>query len=229
MFNGIPVETNTNVACCVGHEIVGKAVRTGKNVKNIKVGDRVGVGAQASSCMKASCPDCSQGIPNYCLGFVDTYAQPYPDNKGNSYGGYSDYNRTNSHFVFKIPEALDSAAAAPLLCAGLTVWSPLKQYQCGPGKNVGIVGIGGLGHIGVMFAKALCADKVIAISRKNNKKADALALGADDYIATDEDTDWEAQRGRALDLIISTVSSEKMPMTSYISMLKTGGTLVQVG
>ncbi|PQE18166.1 zinc-binding dehydrogenase protein [Rutstroemia sp. NJR-2017a BBW] len=215
--------------CCVGHEIIGTAVRVGKNVNHIQVGDRVGVGAQASSCLKPDCPECSEGFENHCLGFVNTYAQPYPDGKGMSYGGYADYNRTNSHFVFKIPEKLDSTDAAPMLCGGLTVYSPLKQYECGPGKTVGVVGIGGLGHFAVLFAKAMGADKVVAISRKANKKEDAAKLGADEYVATDEDKDWDAKHRRSLDLIISTVSSEKMPITSYLMMLKRRGTFVQVG
>ncbi|KAM3070460.1 hypothetical protein ACMFMG_010283 [Clarireedia jacksonii] len=129
----------------------------------------------------------------------------------------------------KIPEKLDSANAAPMLCGGLTVFSTLKQYECGPGKTVGVVGVGGLGHFAVLFAKAMGVDKVVAISRKANKKEDAAKLGADEYVATDEDEGWEVKYRRSLDLIISTVSSEKMPITSYLMMLKRRGTLVQVG
>ena len=146
--------SNMIAACVVGHEIVGKAVRVGSNVKDIKVGDRVGVGAQARSCMSKDCPDCSIGLENHCaLGGVNTYGSIYPKGEGKSYGGYADYNRTNSHFVFKIPDALPSAEAAPMLCGGITVYSPLKNYGAGPGKTVGIVGVGGLGHFGLLFAK----------------------------------------------------------------------------
>jgi alcohol dehydrogenase (NADP+) len=214
----------------VGHEIIGKAVRVGKNVKHISVGDRVGVGAQARSCMQDSCPDCSAGLENHCsIAGVNTYGSIYPDDLGKSYGGYADHNRTNSHFVFKIPEGLSSADAAPMLCGGITVFSPLKANGCGPGKTVGIVGVGGLGHFGVLFARALGADKVVGISRKAEKKDDVLKLGADQYIATDEDEDWATKNKKTLDLIVCTISSEKMPLTDYLGLLKTKGTFIQVG
>lgn len=121
---------------CVGHEIVGKAVRVGSKVgKGIKVGDRVGVGAQALSCLKGDCEECQNGMEQHCQHTVNTFASPYPDGQM-SYGGYADYNRTNSHFVFKIPEEIPSEDAAPMLCGGITVYSPLKQNGCGPGKRV---------------------------------------------------------------------------------------------
>jgi alcohol dehydrogenase (NADP+) len=217
-------------ACVVGHEIVGTAVRVGKNVSHIKPGDRVGVGAQARSCMQSTCPDCSSNNENYCTkGNVSTYGSIYPNDEGKSYGGYADYNRTNGHFVVPIPEGLDSVDAAPMLCGGITVFSPLKHNGCGPGKAVGVVGVGGLGHFAVLFAKALGADRVVGISRKGDKKEDVMALGADAYIATDEDKDWETRNMRSLDLIISTVSSASMPLTGYLGLLKTRGTLIQVG
>ncbi|CRK18658.1 Methylthioribulose-1-phosphate dehydratase [Verticillium dahliae VDG1] len=220
----------TPYPCCVGHEIVGKAVRVGQNVKNIKVGDRVGVGAQARSCRKDDCPQCSNGQENYCnREMVSTYGSVYPGDEGKSYGGYADYNRTNGRFVIKIPDGLSSESAAPMLCGGITVFAPLRNNGCGPGKTVGIVGVGGLGHYGILFAKALGADKVVGISRKASKKADVLSLGADAYIATDDDKDWAKENGRTLDLIISTVSSPKMPLTEYLGLLKVGGTLIQVG
>lgn len=109
------------------------------------------------------------------------------------------------------------------------MYSPLKNYGCGPGKTVGIVGVGGLGHFGVLFAKALGADRVVGISRKSDKREDALKLGADEYIATAEDKDWETKHRRSLDLIVCTVSSEKMPLTDYLGLLKTKGTFIQVG
>jgi len=116
-----------------------------------------------------------------------------------------------------------------MLCGGITVFSPLKQNGCGPGKTVGIVGVGGLGHFGVLFAKALGADKVVGISRKAEKRDDVLKLGADLYIATDEDADWAKHNAQTLDLIICTVSSEKMPLNKYLSLLKTKGSFIQVG
>ncbi|KAL7758403.1 hypothetical protein ACKLNR_012930 [Fusarium oxysporum f. sp. zingiberi] len=221
---------NTPYPCCVGHEIVGKAVRVGGNVKDIRVGDRVGVGAQAYSCMDSDCAECSSGRPNYCArNRALTYGAVYPDGKGMSYGGYADYNRTNSNFVVKIPDGLSSEAAAPMLCAGVTMFAPLKRHGCGPGKAVGIIGIGGLGHFGILFAKGLGADKVVGISRRSDKRQDALDLGADQYIATSEDADWAKANARSLDIIICTVSSAKMPLTEYLSLLKVGGMFVQVG
>lgn len=221
---------DTPYPCVVGHEIVGKAIRVGSNVKHIKVGDRVGVGAQARSCLGADCPECSTGKENYCArGNVGTYGSVYPNGEGKSYGGYATHNRTNAHFVIPIPAGLDSADAAPMLCGGITVYSPLKKNGCGPGKTVGIVGVGGLGHFGILFAKALGAANVVAISRKADKREDSLKLGADIYIATDEDKDWAAKNARSLDLVISTVSSAKMPLAGYLGLLKVGGTFVQVG
>ncbi|KAI0121519.1 NADP-dependent alcohol dehydrogenase C [Hypoxylon sp. NC0597] len=226
----LQVRSNMSIACVVGHEIVGRAVRVGENVKHIKVGDRVGVGAQARTCQQSTCPDCSSGNESYCHNeMVNTYGSIYPNGEGKSYGGYADYNRTNGHWVFRIPDALDSAIAAPMLCGGITVYSPLREYGCGPGKSIGIVGVGGLGHFGILFAKALGADKVVGISRKSDKREDALKLGADEYIATDEEKDWVARHARSLDLIICTVSSANMPLDGYLTLLKTKGTFIQVG
>lgn len=209
---------------------MGKAVRVGKNVKDIAVGDRVGVGAQARSCRQADCPDCSQGLENYCAREnTNTYGSVYPDGVGKSYGGYADYNRTNSRFVVKIPDGLPSEVAAPMLCGGVTVYTPLKKNGCGPGKTIGVIGVGGLGHFAVLFAKALGADKVVGVSRKASKKAEVLKLGADQYIATDDDEDWAKKNKRTLDLVICTVSSENMPLDKYLSLVKTGGSLIQVG
>ncbi|OQO14356.1 hypothetical protein B0A48_01232 [Cryoendolithus antarcticus] len=221
----------TAYPCCVGHEIVGKAVRVGSKVeKGIKVGDRVGVGAQNASCQnqKGDCEECQNGLENHCMNATNTFADKYPGG-GTSYGGYSDYHRATSHFVFKIPEKIASEDAAPMLCGGITLYSPLKDNGCGPGKKVGIIGVGGLGHFGVLFAKALGADKVVGISRKAEKKADVLKLGADEYISTDEDPDWAQHHARSLDLIVCTVSNSKMPLMDYLSLLKVKGTFVQVG
>lgn len=161
---------------------------------------------------------------------VGTYNAQYKEPKsGKSMGGYATYNRTPSRFVIKIPDGVDSADAAPMMCGGVTVYSPLKQNGCGPGKKVGIVGVGGLGHFGVLFAKALGADEVVGISRKADKREEVLKLGADRYIATDDDKDWATKNARSLDLIVSTVSSDKMPMTDYLSLLKFRGDLIQVG
>lgn len=180
--------------------------------------------------MQKSCVDCAAGLENHCAnGMIGTYGSVYPDDEGKSYGGYANHNRTNGRFVLNIPEGIESKDAAPMLCGGITVFSPLKANGCGPGKTVGIVGVGGLGHFAVLFAKALGADRVVGISRKGDKREDALALGADEYIATDEDKDWATKHKRTLDLIVSTVSSEKMPLTDYLGLLATKGTYIQVG
>jgi D-arabinose 1-dehydrogenase-like Zn-dependent alcohol dehydrogenase len=159
---------------------------------------------------------------------VGTYNGKYPDGS-KSYGGYSSYMRSPGHFVVKIPRALNSAEAAPMLCGGVTTWSPLKQNGAGPGKSVGIIGIGGLGHFGLLWAKALGCDKVVAISRTSEKKHDATVMGADEFIATDEDVDWAKKNSRKLDLIICTVSSPKMPITKFLQLLRTNGRFIQVG
>lgn len=139
---------------------------------------------------------------------------------------------TPGSFVFSIPEKLPSHEAAPMLCAGVTVYSPLKRHGAGPGRTVGVVGLGGLGHFAVLFAKALGADKVVVISRSNSKKDDAMKIGADDFVATGEDKGWDAPSGRlanSLDLIVSTVSSPDMPLSGYLNLLRFEGTFVQVG
>ncbi|KAJ5533712.1 NADP-dependent alcohol dehydrogenase 7 [Penicillium frequentans] len=221
----------TQYPCCVGHEIVGVAVRVGSKAEgNIKVGDRIGVGAQSASCLNkdGDCEACASGLEQHCNRMVGTYNGTFA-NGGKSFGGYSLYNRSPSHFVVKIPDAISSADAAPMLCGGITTYSPLRQNGCGPGKKVGIIGVGGLGHFGILFAKALGADRVVAISRKGNKKDDALKLGADAYIATDEDEDWVKNNAQSLDLIISTASSSKMPMYGYSQLLRTRGTFIQLG
>ncbi|KAL5590086.1 hypothetical protein FOVSG1_011953 [Fusarium oxysporum f. sp. vasinfectum] len=202
-------------------------IRTKKD--NIR-GDRVGVGAQAYSCMESGGAECSSGRPNYCTRHrALTYGAEYPDGKGMSYGGYADYNRTNSNFVLKIPHGVSSEAAVPMLCAGVTMFAPLKRHGCRPGNSVGIVGVGGLGHFGILFAKALGTESVVGISRRSDKRDDVLKLGADKYIATSEDADWAKANGQSLDIIICTVSSAKMPLTKYLPLLKVSGMFVQVG
>ncbi|KAI9707947.1 MAG: hypothetical protein M1820_004366 [Bogoriella megaspora] len=221
----------TPYPCCVGHEIIGHAVRIGSQAssKGIQIGDRVGVGAQSGSCLQPDCEECSAGLESYCPHMVNTYGGFFPNDAGKSYGGYANYARVPEHFVIRIPDALKSEDAAPMLCAGITTYAPLIHNGAGPGKKVGIVGVGGLGHFGILWAKALGCEKVVAISRTGAKKKDALSMGADEFIATDEDEDWARNNGRSLDLIVCTVSSPKMPLTKYLALLKTRGQFIQVG
>jgi len=216
----------------VGHEIVGKAIRVGKDVKHIKEGDVVGVGAQNDSCL--TCGQCSQQRESYCEnGMTGTYGGTYKREnaaKGHkSYGGYATHHRAPGHFVLKIPNGLDPALAAPMMCGGVTVYAPLKEYGCGTtAKEVGIIGIGGLGHFGLLFAKALGAN-VTAISHSESKRADAEKMGASHFIATHAgDKAFEENAGK-LDLIIATTNDTEMPLMGYLSLLKAGGTLVFVG
>ncbi|KAL4869689.1 hypothetical protein BDV12DRAFT_185012 [Aspergillus spectabilis] len=220
--------------CVVGHEIIGIATRVGTAVtQSIKEGDRVGVGAQSSSCLRADCEACADNEESYCPKIVGTYNSRYPDGS-KAYGGYANRWRGPGNFVFSIPEKLSSAAAAPLLCGGVTVFAPLRRFGAGPGKRVGIIGIGGLGHMGLLFAKAMGSDSVTAISRSSSKKGDALGnppggLGADVFIATGENKNWAKKHARSLDLIICTVSGENMPLSGYLRLLKRNGVFVQVG
>ena len=218
----------THYPVCVGHEIVGHIVRLGSSVSHLSLGDRVGVGAQAFSCLKDDCEECTAGLEQHCTKMVGTYNSKYPDGSW-SMGGYATHIRVPAHFAIKIPAGLKSEYAAPMMCGGITVYSPLKANNAGPNTRVGIVGLGGLGHFGLLFAKALGCPKVIAISRTKSKEADAKAMGATDYIATSEDTKWARTHSRSLDLIISTVSSPDMPLESYLRLLRTGGSFIQVG
>lgn len=209
----------------VGHEIVGKVVKIGSSVNSLKVGDRVGVGAQSYSCLE--CHECTGNNEPYCKKKVMTYNGRYADGSP-SYGGYASHSRVHEHFVFKIPDNLDLALTAPMLCAGITVYSPLVRNGAGPGKKVGIIGLGGLGHFGVLFAKALGAE-VYVFSRNDKKKADALALGADHYIAT-EDPESFTKHSRELDLIIGTANSSKgYNLGLYLSTLVVNGKYISVG
>ncbi|KAK7524718.1 chaperonin 10-like protein [Phyllosticta citriasiana] len=210
---------------CVGHEIVGKVVKVGKDVTTIKVGDRVGVGAQISADL--TCGNCKADQENYCPKAIDTYGAPYPDGTI-SQGGYSSHIRAHEYFTFKIPENIEDSLAAPMLCAGLTVYSPLVRLGAGPGKTIGIVGIGGLGHFGILFAKALGAE-VYAISHSPNKKDDAIALGAKGFICT-KDKDWQEPYKFFFDFIINTAdATDRFHLPDYFSTLKVNGTFHMVG
>ncbi|KAJ9419486.1 hypothetical protein FOXG_07139 [Fusarium oxysporum f. sp. lycopersici 4287] len=193
---------------------------------SIKVGDRVGVGAQSLSCLE--CDRCIHDQEQHCNKTVITYDARYADgSKAN--GGYAKYWRGSSEFVFQIPDRLPSEVAAPLLCAGITTYTPLKENGAGPGKRVGVIGIGGLGSFGILLAKALKTDKVVAVSRTSSKREDALKMGADSFIATAEETDYATKYDSTLDLIICTVSGPNLPIADYISILDVNGTFIQLG
>ncbi|KAI9055793.1 hypothetical protein LZ554_000734 [Drepanopeziza brunnea f. sp. 'monogermtubi'] len=215
----------TLYGCVVGHEICGTAVRVGKNVKHIKAGDRVGIGAQSGSCL--DCEECIEGNEMYCKGMIGTYNSKYPDGS-KSYGGYADFCRAPAHFAVKIPDELSNADAATMMCGGVTVWSPLTKNGNIKGKRVGIIGIGGLGHFGLLWAKALGASEVVAISRSDSKKADAMKMGATKFIAT-QDEGWANKNSRSIDLLVSTVSSPDMPLAQFFQLLRTNGQFIQVG
>ncbi|KAI1822566.1 alcohol dehydrogenase [Xylaria intraflava] len=215
---------------CVGHEIVGKAIKVGPQVKTVKVGDRVGVGPQIWSCLK--CPQCKSDNENYCPKQVDTYGAPYPKeadpNETISQGGYASHIRAHEHFVFPIPDAIPSHLAAPMLCAGLTVWEPLVRAGIGPGQQVAIVGLGGLGHFATMFANALGAE-VTVISHSSGKKEDALKLGAKHFVSSAE-KDWAKPLAFTFDFMLST--TKMLPsavLAEYLSTLKVNRKFHQVG
>ncbi|WOX12138.1 NAD(P)-dependent alcohol dehydrogenase [Streptomyces sp. N50] len=207
-----------------GHEIAGIVSEVGPGVTKFQVGDRVGVGCMVDSCRE--CDNCKAGLEQYCTGGnVGTYNALDKDGEP-TYGGYSEKVVVDENFVLGIPEGIALDEAAPLLCAGITLYSPLKHWNAGPGKKVAIVGMGGLGHMGVKIAHALGAE-VTVLSQSLRKQEDGLKLGADHYYATSDPKTFEELRG-TLDLIVSTVSAP-LDLGAYLSLLKTDGALVNVG
>jgi uncharacterized zinc-type alcohol dehydrogenase-like protein len=207
-----------------GHEIAGIVTEVGSAVTGFKVGDRVGVGCMVDSCRE--CENCKAGQEQYCVqGNVPTYNGVGRDGEP-TYGGYSQKIVVDENYVVRIPEGLPLDTAAPLLCAGITLYSPLKRFGAGPGKKVAIVGLGGLGHMGVKIAHALGAE-VTVLSQSLRKKDDGLKLGADHYYATSDPKTFEELAG-TFDLIVSTVSAP-LDLGAYLSLLKTHGTLANVG
>ena len=207
-----------------GHEIAGIVSEVGPGVTKFQVGDRVGVGCMVDSCRE--CDNCKAGLEQYCTGGnVGTYNAIGKDGEP-TYGGYSEKVVVDENYVLGIPEGIALDEAAPLLCAGITLYSPLKHWNAGPGKKVAIVGMGGLGHMGVKIAHALGAE-VTVLSQSLRKQEDGLKLGADHYYATSDPKTFEELRG-TLDLIISTVSAP-LDLGTYLSLLKTDGALVNVG
>ncbi len=216
----------TRYPCVPGHEIVGRVAKTGGQVSRFKTGDLVGVGCMVDSCR--TCASCAEGLEQYCEnGFTGTYNGPEQGTGANTYGGYSNRIVVDERYVLRIrhPES-QLAAVAPLLCAGITTWSPLRKWEVGPGQTVGVVGLGGLGHMGVKLARAIGAH-VVMFTTSPNKAADAMKLGAHEVVVSTDRTAMAAQKNR-FDFILNTVAAPH-DLDPFLGMLKRDGSLVLVG
>ena len=208
-----------------GHEIAGEVSAIGSAVTKFKVGDLIGVGVFIDSCR--TCENCTSGLEQYCInGMTPTYNGLERDGVTPTMGGYSSAYVIDESYAVKIPQNLNLAAVAPLLCAGITLYSPLRNWNAGPGKKVAIMGLGGLGHMGVKFAHALGAE-VTVLSHSPSKESDARKLGADHFVVT-TDAAQMAQVKKSFDLILDTVSAEH-DINDFLSLLSTDGTLVVIG
>ncbi len=207
-----------------GHEVIGKVTQVGSAVSKHKIGDIVGIGCLVDSCRE--CGECHAGEEQFCNGRVGTYNAFERDGKTPTYGGYSTRMTVDESYVLKISPRLDPAAAAPLLCAGITTYSPLRHWKVGKGSKVGVIGLGGLGHMAVKIAAAMGSD-VTVLSTSDSKKADALRLGASDFAVTKDAATFKRLAGH-FDLILNTVSAN-VNYDAYISLLKRDGNLVVLG
>ncbi|NKE60631.1 NAD(P)-dependent alcohol dehydrogenase [Lentzea sp. PSKA42] len=207
-----------------GHEIAGVVVEVGSEVTRYAVGDRVGVGCMVDSCRE--CDNCLRGLEQYCTGGATMTYNGIDRNGDVTYGGYSKQIVVDENYAVRIPDGLPLNLAAPLLCAGITVYSPLKHWGVAPGKKVAVVGLGGLGHMGVKIAAALGAE-VTVLSQSLRKKDDGLKLGAHDYRATSDPATFTELAGK-FDVVLSTVSAP-LDFGAYLGLLKTGGAIVNVG
>ena len=208
-----------------GHEIAGVVTAIGPSVTKFKVGDKIGVGVFIDSCRV--CENCKAGLQQYCLeGMTGTYNQLERDGKTVAMGGYSNYFVINEDYAVHIPDNLPLEGVAPLLCAGITLYSPIKHWKVGPGKKVAVMGLGGLGHMGVKFAVAMGAD-VTVLSHSPQKRDDALAMGAHHFVDTNDETAM-ANHAKKFDVILNTVSAE-LEIDTYLKLLKLDGTLVVIG
>jgi uncharacterized zinc-type alcohol dehydrogenase-like protein len=208
-----------------GHEIVGRVASVGTAVTTFTAGDHVGVGCMVDSCQR--CAPCGKGLEQFCAeGSTLTYNSADRHDQMRTYGGYSDRIVVSEKFVVRIPDGLDLQAAAPLLCAGITSWSPLRHWKVGPGTNLAVVGLGGLGHMALKLGKALGAT-VTLITRSPGKEADARRLGADRIVVSTDRAQMKAVRG-AFDLILDTVPTGH-DLNPYLPALAHSGTLVLVG
>lgn len=211
--------------CVPGHEIVGRVAEVGAGVTRFRPGDLVGVGCIVDSCRQ--CEECGGGLENYCNAMVGTYNGATDDEPGHTLGGYAEAIVVDQRYVLRIRHPEDQlAAAAPLLCAGITTWSPLRHWKVGPGKRVGVVGIGGLGHMGIKLAHALGAH-VVAFTTSEGKRDEARKLGAHEAVVSRNDEEMAAHRN-SLDFILNTVAAPH-DLDAYISLLRRDGTMALVG
>jgi len=216
---------NTVYPCLPGHEIVGRVVAVGPEVTKFRVGQNAAIGCMVDSCR--TCSSCKEGLEQYCQEmFVATYNGADRQTGENTFGGYSDQIVCDEDFVLRLPENLDLAAAAPLLCAGITTYSPLRRWKVGPGMKVGIVGLGGLGHMGVKLAHAMGAH-VVLFTTSPNKVDDAKKLGADEVVIS-KDKEQMAAHASSFDFILDCVAAQH-DINEYIGLLKRDATLCQVG
>ncbi|SNT10158.1 uncharacterized zinc-type alcohol dehydrogenase-like protein [Noviherbaspirillum humi] len=216
---------NTIYPVVPGHEIVGRVTRVGSEVKRFKPGDMAGVGCMVDSCQH--CASCAEGLEQYCEnGFVGTYNGEEMHAGGMTFGGYASNIVVTEKFVLRIPDSLDPAAAAPLLCAGITTWSPLRHWKVGAGQKVGVVGLGGLGHMGIKLAHALGAH-VVLFTTSPGKREDALRLGADDVVIS-RDAAQMAAHENSFDFILNTVAAPHS-LDAFLVLLKREGTMTLVG
>lgn len=208
-----------------GHEIVGRVTRVGSEVKRFRPGDAVGIGCMVDSCRE--CSGCRAGLEQFCEGHLSlTYNSTERDKKTPTYGGYSSHIVVDESFALKVPAGLEQSAVAPLLCAGITTFSPLRTWGVGKGHRVAILGLGGLGHMGVKFAAAFGAE-VTVLSTSRSKEADARRLGAHDFVATREPGAFEKNQER-FDFILNTVSAPH-DVNAYLNLLRRDGTMIVVG
>src|ERR1700677_4906361 len=210
--------------CVPGHEIVGRVTKVGSGVKKFKVGDIAAVGCMVDS--DGTCPECKQGLEQFCPNVTLTYNFPDKHTGGVTYGGYSDSVVVDQRFVLKVPKNLDLAGAAPLLCAGITTYSPMHHWGVGKGKKVGVVGLGGLGHMGVKFGHALGAH-VVLFTTSPGKKDDAIRLGADEVVIS-RDANEMAKHAGSFDFILDAVATDH-DINAYIQMLARDGNITMVG
>ncbi|TCS37509.1 putative zinc-type alcohol dehydrogenase-like protein [Paucimonas lemoignei] len=216
---------NTVYPVVPGHEIVGRVTKVGNEVTRFKEGDLVGVGCMVDSCQQ--CSACGEGLEQYCEnGFVGTYNGEEGHTGGMTYGGYASNIVVRDKFVLKIPANLDPAGAAPLLCAGITTFSPLRQWKVSPGQKVGIVGLGGLGHMGIKLAHAMGAH-VVLFTTSPGKREDAKRLGADDVVVSKNASEMKAHRN-SFDFILNTVAAPHS-LDPFLDLLKRDGTMTLVG